>query len=159
MTLTENAIVGLASIQRFRFLTIDQFARSSGLHRITSANKLRLFEQQGFLGHFGNTGLRGYGKTPKAYFLTRKGWELLSTESAIPPEVIGEYREVKVEAAWSPQMYHRLKTVDLLIALESSVATRPHLSLVNTFLEYCRVKRGERIVQETADYVDAQGRT
>lgn len=86
LTLTENAIIGLASIQRFRFLTIDQFARSSGLHYITSANKLRLFEQAGFLGHFGNTGVRGYGKTPKAYFLIRKGFELLSSESAISPE-------------------------------------------------------------------------
>src|SRR5215211_1586186 len=79
MTLTENATVGLFCIQRYRFLTIDQFARSSGLHRITSAKKLRLFEEQGFLGHFGNTGVRGYGKPPKAYFLTRKGWDCIGT--------------------------------------------------------------------------------
>ena len=118
VTLTENSIVGLASVQRYRFLTIEQFARSSSLHYITAANKLRLFEQQGFLGHFGNTGVRGYGKTPKAYFLTRKGFELLSVECEIPHELLGEYKEVKVEAAWSPQMYHRLRTVDLLIALE-----------------------------------------
>jgi hypothetical protein len=156
LTLTENAIVGLTSIQRYRFLTIDQFARSSGLHRITTAKKLRLFEEQGFLGHFGNTGVPGYGKTPKAYFLTRKGWELLSVESGVPPEVLGGYKEVKVEAAWSPQMYHRLATVDLLIALESAVLKRGHLAIVKTFLEYRRVKRGERIVPETTDYVDSE---
>jgi hypothetical protein len=156
LTLTENATVGLFCIQRYRFLTIEQFARSSGLHRITSAKKLRLFEEQGFLGHFGNTGVRGFGKTPKAYFLTRKGWELLSSESAIPPEVLGGYKEVKVEAAWSPQMYHRLATVDLLIALESAVLKRGHLAIVKTFLEYRRVKRGERIVPETTDYVDSE---
>jgi Replication-relaxation len=156
VTLTENAIIGLASVQRYRFLTIEQFARSSSLHYITAANKLRLFEQQGFLGHFGNTGVRGYGKTPKAYFLTRKGFELLSVECEIPLEALGEYKEVKVEAAWSPQMYHRLRTVDLLIALECAVAIRPHLSIVNTFLDYRRVKRGERIVQETTDYVDTK---
>jgi hypothetical protein len=100
--------------------------------------------------------VRGYGKTPKAYFLTRKGWELLSSESTIPPELVGGYKEVKVEAAWSPQMYHRLRTVDLLIALECAVLQRPHLAIVKTFLEYRRVKRGERIVQETTDYVDSE---
>jgi Replication-relaxation len=60
-----------------------------------------------------------------------------------------------VEAAWSPQMYHRLATIDLLIALEVAVRNRPHLAMVKTFLEYRRVKRGERIVQETTDYVDS----
>jgi Replication-relaxation len=156
VTLTENATVGLFCIQRYRFLTIDQFARIACLHRSTAVTKLRLYEEQGFLGHFGNTGVRGYGKTPKAYFLTRKGWELLSSESGVPPQLLGGYKEVKVEAAWSPQMYHRLRTVDLLIALECAVLERGHLSIVKTFLEYRRVKRGERIVQETTDYVDAE---
>jgi hypothetical protein len=60
------------------------------------------------------------GKTPKAYFLTRKGWEILSRESDIPPELIGSHKEIHVESRWSPQMYHRLHTVDLMIsALES----------------------------------------
>src|SRR5215211_967031 len=156
LTLTERAVAGLFCVQRYRFLTINQFAKASGLHRITAANKLLLFQQCGLLGYFGNTGVRGYGKTPKAYFLTRKGWELLSSESAIPHEILGGYKEVKVEAAWSPQMYHRLRTVDLLIALESAVLRRGHLAIVKTFLEYRRVKRGERIVQETTDYVDAE---
>ena len=156
VTLTENATVGLFCIQRYRFLTIGQFARIACLHRSTAVTKLRLYEEQGFLGHFGNTGVRGYGKTPKAYFLTRKGWELLASESGVPPEVLGSYKEVKVEAAWSPQMYHRLATIDLLIALEVAVRNRPHLAIVKTFLEYRRVKRGERIVQETTDYVDSE---
>ena len=156
LTLTERAVAGLFCVQRYRFLTINQFAKASGLHRITAANKLLFFQQCGLLGYFGNTGLRGYGKTPKAYFLTRKGWELLAAESAIPEELLGRYKEVKVEAAWSPQMYHRLRTVDLLIALERAVVSRPHLSIVKTFLEYRRLKRGERIVQETTDYVDTE---
>jgi len=134
LTLPQNTVVGLTCIQRYRFLTIDQFARSSGLHRITAANKLRLFEQQGFLGHFGNTGLRGYGKTPKAYFLTRKGWELLSSESAVPNEILGGYKEVKVEASWSPQMYHRLATIDLLMRLRRLFANARSLRLSKPFL-------------------------
>jgi hypothetical protein len=68
---------------------------------------------------------------------------------------LGTYKEVKVESRWSPQMYHRLATVDLLIALESAVLKRGHLAIVKTFLEYRRVKRGERIVPETTDYVDS----
>ena len=156
LTLTEGTAAGLFCIQRYRFLTINQFARASGQHRITAANKLRFFQQRGLLGHFGNTGMRGNGKSPKAYFLTRKGWELLASESGIPAELLGTYKEVKVEAAWSPQMYHRLRTVDLLIALESAVLQRPHLAIVKTFLEYRRIKRSDRIVQETTDYVDTE---
>ena len=127
ITLTEGTAAGLFGIQRYRFLTINQFARASGQHRITAANKLRFFQQRGLLGHFGNTGMRGNGKSPKAYFLTRKGWELLAAESGIPEELLGTYKEVKVEARWSPQMYHRLRTVDLLISLEIAVREEPLL--------------------------------
>jgi len=52
VTLTENATAGLFCIQRYRFLTIDQFVRIACLHRSTAVGKLRLYEQQGFLGHF-----------------------------------------------------------------------------------------------------------
>jgi hypothetical protein len=154
LTLTESAAVGLFFIQRYRFLTIDQFARAADLNRSTAADQLRFFERHGMLGHFGNTGLAGHGKTPKAYFLTRKGWELLQRESDIPPEILGTHKEIKVEARWSPQMYHRLRTVDLLIALEVAVRKRPRLALIKTFLEYRRVKRGTQIGRETTDYVD-----
>jgi hypothetical protein len=47
ITLTENAIVGLFCIQRYRFLTIDQFARIACLHRIT-------FDVQFYLNHYGD---------------------------------------------------------------------------------------------------------
>jgi Replication-relaxation len=154
LTLTESAAVGLFFIQRYRFLTIDQFARAADLNRSTAADQLRFFERRGMLGYFGNTGLAGHGKTPKAYFLTRKGWELLQRESDIPPEFLGTHKEIKVEARWSPQMYHRLRTVDVLISAEVAVRNRSHLAMVKTFLEYRRVKRGGRIARETTDYVD-----
>lgn len=154
LTLTESATAGLFFIQRYRFLTIDQYARATEANRSTAGDQLRFFERHGLLGYFGNTGLNGHGKTPKAYFLTRKGWEILQRESDIPPELLGTHKEIKVECRWSPQMYHRLRTVDLLIALEVAVRNRPRLSLVKTFLEYRRVKRGTQIVRETTDYVD-----
>ena len=156
MTLTQSGLTGLSFIQRYRFLTIAQYARAAGLHHETAASQLRHFERLGILGFFGNTRLAGNGKTPKAYYLTRKGFDLLCEESGIPPELLGTYKEVKVEAAWAPQMYHRLATVDLLISLEVAVRKRPHLTIVQTFLEYRRLKRGNQIVSETTDYVDFQ---
>jgi hypothetical protein len=50
-------------------------------------------------------------------------------------------------------MYHRLRTVDLMISAEVAVRKRPQLSMVQTFLEYRRVKRGNHIVRETTDFV------
>jgi hypothetical protein len=155
-TLTEAAAFGFFFIQRYRFLTIDQFSRIASLNRSTASGQLRILERQGFLHHFGNTRLSGHGKTPKVYFLTRKGFDLLVSETDIPEELCGNFKEVKVEAAWSPQMYHRLRTVDLLISLEMAVQKRPQLTILNTFLEYRRIKRGNQIINETTDFVDVQ---
>jgi len=156
LTLTGNLILGLFFIQRYRFLTIRQFARITDLHHVTAGEKLRFFEHVGLLGYFGNTRPGIHGKTPKAYFLTRKGFELLREEADIPPELLGMYKEVKIEARWAPQMYHRLQTVDLLIALELSVRRRPRLTIVQTLLEYKRVKRGNQIISETLDFVSEE---
>jgi Replication-relaxation len=152
-TLTAQAALGLFFIQRYRFLTIDQFARAADLNRSTASDQLRFMERHGLLSHFGNTGLAGHGKTPKAYFLTRKGWEILLRESDIPPELIGNYKQVHLDTRWSPQMYHRLRTVDMMISAEIAVRNRPHLTMVKTFLEYRMVKHWRRIERETTDYV------
>ncbi len=153
LTLTEPTMLGLFFIQRYRFLTIEQFARASGLRRATASEQLRSLERHELLGHFGNVGQRGYGKTPKVYYLKRKGYETLLRESDIPEELIGSHKETHVEARWSPQMYHRLHTVDLMIAAECAVRERPHLSMVRTFIEYRRVRRGSHIARETSDFV------
>jgi hypothetical protein len=108
------------------------------------------------LGHFGHVRIPGHGKTPKAYYLKRRGWELLKRESDIPDELLGPFVETHLEASWSPQMYHRLRLIDLVIALELGVRQRPHLNLVRTFVEYRRVRRGGRIARETTDFVAAE---
>ena len=90
--LTEGLVLGLFFVQRYRFLTIDQFARAAGLHRDTASRQLRNLELRGVLSHFGNACLPGHGRTPKVYFLTRKGWELLLRESDIPPELLGSHK-------------------------------------------------------------------
>jgi hypothetical protein len=97
--------------------------------------------------------MRGFGKTPKVYYLKRKGFEILTRESDIPQELIGTHKETHVEARWSPQMFHRLHTVDLMVAAEIAVRERAHLSMVRTFIEYRRVKRAGRLFRETADLV------
>jgi hypothetical protein len=156
VTLTRSTVLGLFFIQRYRFLTIDQFAKAAGMKRPAASEQLRALERHGLLGHFGNVGLRGFGKTPKVYFLKRKGYELLLRESDIPPDLIGSHKETFVEAKWSPQMFHRLHTVDLMIAAEVAIRSRSNLSMVRTFTEYRRVKRGTQIARETTDFVGAE---
>jgi hypothetical protein len=154
--LTEGLVLGLFFVQRYRFLTINQFARAANMQRDTASRQLRSLELRGVLSHFGNACLPGHGRTPKVYFLTRRGWELLVRESDIPPELLGSHTQVKVDSRWSPQMYHRLRTVDLMISAEVAVRRRSRLSMVTTFLEYRRVKRGTHLERETTDYVDKE---
>jgi hypothetical protein len=149
-------VLGLFFIQRYRFLTIAQFARAAGLSHHRAEDVLRALELHGVLGHFGHVRIPGHGKTPKAYYLKRKGWELLRRESDIPDELIGSFVEAHLEASWSPQMYHRLRLIDLVIALEIAVRSRPHLNLVRTFVEYRRIKKSGRIARETTDFVAAE---
>lgn len=153
ITLTPKSTLGLFFIQRYRFLTIAQFAKAGGINKSTATDQLHYMEKQGLLGSFGNTGIPGYGKTPKVYYLTRKGWELLHTESDIPPEMIGKYTEIHINTRWSPQMYHRLHTIDLMISAELAVRNRPNLTMIKTFIEYIRVKKGNHITKETTDFV------
>jgi Replication-relaxation len=89
IALSQNAAVGLFFMQRYRFLTINQYARVAHLNRSTASDQLRHMQHHGLLGSFGNTGIRGYGKTPKVYFLTRKGFDILHRECDVPAELIG----------------------------------------------------------------------
>ena len=100
--------------------------------------------------------MQGRGKTPKVYYLTRKGYELLRRESDIPDELLGTFKETFVEAKWSPQTHHRLALIDLLIALEAAVRARENLSLARTWLEYRRIKVRGRTIRETTDFVAAE---
>src|SRR3954466_168195 len=156
LIVTPGAVLGLFYLQRYRFLTITQVARVTGLSYHHTADLLRGFAARGHVGHFGHVRIPGHGKTPKAYYLKRKGWELLRRTSDIPEELIGAFIEAHREETWSPQMYHRLRLLDLLIALEVQVRGRPQLNLVKTLLEYRRVKRQGRIARETTDFVAAE---
>src|SRR4051812_33829052 len=142
LTLTDGAILGLFYVQRYRFLTVDQFSRVSGLNRSTAGDQCRMFERHGVVGYFGNTSLAGHGKTPKAYFLTRKGYDLLLCESDIPPEIVGGYKEPRSDCGGPPLVSRGLKGVDVIIAGDWALCGLSRLSMVQTFLEYRRIKRG-----------------
>jgi hypothetical protein len=65
LTLTPPAVLGLFFIQRYRFLTIAQFARASGLSRHRAEDLLHMLERRGLLGYFGFVRIPGHGKTPQ----------------------------------------------------------------------------------------------
>src|SRR3954469_18377275 len=137
--LSEGALRGLLYIYRYRHLTIPQFAHVANFSEYHSAEVLRTFEGRRQLGYFGFFTIPGQGRTPKVYYLRKKGYDLLLRE-------VGDIDRFNVldDITWTPQTYHRLKLIDMFLALEAAVTERPHLQLVKTYREY----RG----RETADF-------
>ena len=101
------------------------------------------------VGFFGFVSIPGHGRTPKIYYVKRKGFELLRMESDY--EELGTFAEVSPEHTWTPQMYHRLRLLDLMVALEVQIREFPHVQLVKTFIEYRRHKG--TYSRETTDFV------
>jgi hypothetical protein len=151
LCLTSGTLFGLACMQKYRFLTIAQFARYTAVRYDHAAEKLREMEHRRIVGYFGYTSIPGHGKTPKIYFLTRRGYDWLMSESEGTQEEIGSFHDVHREFTWTPQMYHRLRLLDCFIALEIAVKERAHLALSRTFLEYRRIKGTH--VRETTSFV------
>jgi hypothetical protein len=147
--LSESVFTGLSFLHKYRFLTITQFARITNFSRYHAAEVLRYLAQSGFVDFFGYTGIPGQGKTPKVYYVKRKGWELLCEER----DLTDQFQEVPKETSWTPHTNHRLAIIDCLIALELSLRRRPHLVMVQPFLSYRMVKRGGSYVRETTDFV------
>jgi hypothetical protein len=127
-----GTVTGLHFLQKYRFLTILQFAEIAGFSPYYTGAILRDLERWGLVGYFGNTGIPGQGKTPKVYFLKRRGWEILCAESLLI-EDIPQFTEVHKEVSWTPQMYHRLRTIDLLLSLEIALRHRPHIRMMKVF--------------------------
>jgi hypothetical protein len=152
--LSEGAFLGLSFIYKYRFLTIAQFARCAGFSAYHAAETLRNLERWGYVGFFGFLSIIGQGKTPKVYYLTKKGFELLCDEGSYIEDTLEPYTEVS--ATWTPQMYHRLKTIDLLLSAELSLCRRPHMALAKTFLSYRMRRKGSISSRETTDYVGVE---
>src|SRR4051812_9235078 len=152
-SLSAGTVTGLYFNNKYRFLTIEQFARIADFSRYHAAEVLRDLERWGHVGYFGYIGIPGHGKTPKVYYLKRKGWELLCRESTLD---IPEFTEVHKETTWTPQMYHRLGIIDLLLSAEIAIRNRPHLTMTKAFLEYRMIKKGHSVARETTDFVTAE---
>jgi hypothetical protein len=152
LRLSKGTLTGLVAMHKYRILAIPQFARIAGLSYKYVAAELLDLERQGVVGYMGYTSIPGLGKTPKVYYLTRKGFNYLANETALSMEEIKAFREVSSEFAWTPQMYHRLRILDCFIALEHSVKDKGHLEIMESWLEYRR--RKGTIERETIDYVD-----
>ena len=151
LSLSEKPLRGLFYIYKYRFLSISQFAHVSGLSRYHAAEILRKLERIAAVGFFGNTPVAGAGRTPKVYYLRKKGYGFLNDETAFE---LDKFVEPNFELSWTPQMFHRLALLDLFIALEVAVGASPHLELVKVFLEYRRV--APSYYRETSDYVSGE---
>lgn len=153
VVISESTLVGLAAIARYRYLSVKQIATLTGLKPKSASELLLRLERQKLLGSFGNVGIRGYGKTPKMYFLTKGGHRVLSEEAEAIGEAVEPYRQVSITTRWSPQMFHRLATLDALVALERDCDELQHYRLVRTLVEYRREKQGREWRRETTDFV------
>src|SRR3954453_10658822 len=131
ITVTNGSLAGLLCIHRYRFLTGSQYARVSGFSIYHARECLRRFAERGLLGYFGFTGIPGQGKTPKVYFLTKKGYAFLQRESDCPEELV-DFQSVNQDVSWSPKMYHRLALIDLFTALEASLKDQSAIVLLHT---------------------------
>ena len=114
IVVTQSTIDALRGISAYRYLSVNQVA----------------------------TGVRGYGKTPKVYYLTKSGHRILSDECEHLGIDVEPYRQVNINSRWSPMMYHRLATLDVMMAVERDAANLNAYQLVKTLVEYRREKVG-----------------
>jgi protein involved in plasmid replication-relaxation len=153
-TLSAGTLTGLSFMQKYRFLTIAQFARIAGFSVYHSAEVLRGLERWGLIGWFGFVGIPGQGKAPKVYYVRRKGFDILCSEDPQFADQMEPFSDV--QATWTPHMYHRLRIIDLLISAEMAIRGRPHLRMVKVFVEYRMRKRGTAPARETTDFVGTE---
>ena len=153
LSVTEVTLQTLSAILEYRYLTVNQVATMCGLKPKSASEMLLRLERNRLLGFFGNTGIRGYGKTPKVYFLTKRGHALLREEYEAQGRVLGPFRQINITSRWSPLMYHRLATLDVLSYVERDCRNLKAYELVGTLVEYRREKVGSRWRKETTDFV------
>jgi hypothetical protein len=153
IVVSEGMLKALWFINTYRYLAPRQVAAATGLKEKSASEMLLRLERQKLLGSFGNVGIRGYGKTPKLYYLTRSGHALMAEELESLGWHVEPFRQVSGSTRWSPIMFHRLDVIDCLVALEQALWRVPGYALAETYIEYRRRKLGRTWVPETADFV------
>jgi hypothetical protein len=74
----------------------------------------------------------------------------------VPGFEVKAFRETHKDLVWNPAMYHRIRIIDCILAVERAVINRPQLTLQKILLEYRRLPGSAE--RETTDYV-AEPRT
>jgi hypothetical protein len=153
LAVTPVILCALMSILQYRYLTVNQVATICNLRPKSASELLLRLERQKLLSSFGNVGIRGYGKTPKVYFCTKRGHGLLAEECEAVGQDVPPFRAVNITARWSPLMFHRIATLDVLSYVERDCGSLSEYELLGTLVEYRRQKKGTRWRKETTDYV------
>lgn len=153
LSVTNVTLAALAAILEYRYLSVKKVAVITGVRDKSASALLLRLERHQALSSFGNTGIRGYGETPKIYFLTKRGYRLLADEYEALGQEIASFKPVNITSRWSPLMYHRMDTLDVLASLEHDSQSMQDYVRVATLVEYRREKIGRRWQTETTDYV------
>ena len=153
LSVTQVTVAALSAICEYRYLSVNQVATMVGVRPKSASEMLLRLERTKLLGSFGNTGIRGYGKTPKLYFLKKRGHSLLASELEATDQPVPPFRQINISSRWSPLMFHRLDTLDVMAAVERDCTKLSDYHLAGTLVEYRREKLGTRWQKETTDYV------
>lgn len=71
LAVTEVTLAAMTAIWKYRYLSINQVTTICDVRPKSASELLLRLERYKLLDHFGNVGIRGYGKTPKVYSLHR----------------------------------------------------------------------------------------
>src|SRR5437868_2727366 len=84
LTLTPGTGLGLFFIQRYRFLTITQYARAAALSYDHAAETLRRFELHGLIGYFGHVRIPATERPPRPTTSSARAGSSLGGRAASP---------------------------------------------------------------------------
>ncbi|MEO9514527.1 MAG: replication-relaxation family protein [Paracoccaceae bacterium] len=155
LSVTHLTVAALSAICAYRYLSVNQVATIVGVRPKSASEMLLRLERAKLLGSFGNTGIRGYGKTPKIYFITKRGHSVLAEELEAEGQTVPAFKPINITSRWSPLMFHRVDTLDVLAAVERDCARMSEYRLAGTLVEYRREKIGTRWRKETTNYVSS----
>ncbi|MEM6913754.1 MAG: replication-relaxation family protein [Pseudomonadota bacterium] len=153
VSLCHRSICALDAIHRYGYLGVRQVATMCSVNPKSASEILLRLQRGRLLGHFGNVGIRGFGKVPKVYYLTKFGHFVLAEERSAHGTEISPYRQPNISTRWSPLMFHRLDTLDVLASVERDCRRKPGYELIDTLVEYRRERVGRRWRKETTDFV------
>jgi hypothetical protein len=132
-TLSAGTLTGLYFIQKYRFLSIAQFARIAGFSAYHAAEVLRGWRAGGLSAISAMLVFRDKVKGLR-FTSSGAGFDILCSENRLFADITEPFSDV--QATWTPHMYHGLRLIDVLISAELAIRSRPHLQMVKVVVEY-----------------------